>query len=225
MKLIIDDANIDSIKRIYEYYPVSGVTTNPSILFKTGRKPFDVLKEIREVIGDDAELHAQVISKNADGMVSEAQKIAGELGGNTFIKIPATEEGLKAIKFLSAMQIKTTATAIYAPMQGYLAGLCGASYAAVYVNRIDNLGYDGIKVACDIHDMFKTNEMSCQVLGASFKNSYQVLSLCKHGVGSATLAPDIFKGLVCNASVDKAVNDFIADFEKLAGEDKTMMDC
>ena len=97
MKLIIDDAHIELIKKVYEFYPIDGVTTNPSILAKSGRKPYDVLKEIRQFIGDNAELHVQAVSRNAEGMVKEAHRISAELGKNTFVKIPSIPEGFKAV--------------------------------------------------------------------------------------------------------------------------------
>ena len=101
MKLIIDDAHIDLIKKIYEYYPVDGVTTNPSILAKSGRQPFEVLKEIRSFIGEEDELHVQVIAKAADGMIEDAHRIVKELGANTYVKVPSIPEGFKAMKALS----------------------------------------------------------------------------------------------------------------------------
>ena len=159
MKLIIDDAHIDLIKKIYEYYPVDGVTTNPSILAKSGRQPFEVLKEIRSFIGEEAELHVQVVAKDADGMVDDAHRIVKELGANTYVKVPSIPEGFKAMKALSKENINITATAIYTPMQAYLAAKCGASYAAPYVNRIDNMGFNGIQVAKQIHDIFKNNNL------------------------------------------------------------------
>lgn len=222
MKFIIDDANIESIKNIYEYFPVDGVTSNPTILAKAGRNPFEVLKEIREFIGKDAELHVQVISKKAEDMLEEAECILKELGYNTFIKIPVTREGLKAIKELKAKGVNITATAIYTSMQAYLAGKAGADYAAPYINRIDNLGFDGIEIAKEIHDIFKKNGLKCEVLGASFKNSKQVLELAKYGVGASTLSPTVIEGLIKNDTVTCAVDVFTKDFEKLCGENKTM---
>ena len=131
MKLIIDDAHIDKIKKIYEYYPVKGVTTNPSILKIVGKDPFTVLKEIREFIKDD-ELHVQVVSKNCSGMIKDAERIVKELGENTFVKVPSIPEGFKAMKVLHKQGINITATAIYTPLQAYLAGEAGASYVAPY---------------------------------------------------------------------------------------------
>lgn len=225
MKLIIDDAHIDLIKRVYEYYPIDGVTTNPSILAKSGRNPYEVLKEIRAFIGADAELHVQAVSRDAEGMVVEAHRIVKELGDETFVKIPSVEEGFKAMKLLHKEGIRITATAIYTPMQAFLAAKSGAAYAAPYINRIDNMGYNGIQVTKNIHDIFRNNNLPTQVLAASFKNSQQVLELCEYGIGASTVAPDVIEGLVKNQAITAAIEDFIKDFEALTGDGKNMSNC
>lgn len=225
MKLLIDDADIAKIKRIYEFYPIDGVTTNPSILAKSGRKPYEVLKEIREFIGETAELHAQVLSRTAEGMIEEAHAMVKVLGKNTFIKVPSIPEGFKAMRALKAEGFNITATAIYTPMQAYLAAKSGADYAAPYVNRIDNLGANGIESTKMIQDIFDSNGFKTKILAASFKNSNQVQELCAYGVGASTVAPDVIEGLVKNACVTVAVEDFIRDFEGLCGVGKTMLDC
>jgi Transaldolase len=224
MKLLIDDADLLAIKKIYDYYPIDGVTTNPSILAKTKRAPYQVLKEIREFIGDEAELHVQVIGETCIKMVEDAKSILRELGENTYIKIPVNQEGLKAIKVLKEgdKRINITATAIYTTMQAYLAAKAGADYVAPYVNRIDNLGFDGVLVAKDIHNLFIENNYKCQVLAASFKNTKQVLELAKSGVGAATVGVDTIEGLLKNDAVDKAIMVFSQDFEMLCGKNKTM---
>ena len=225
MKLLVDDADIEKIKRVYEYYAIDGVTTNPSILAKNGKNPYETLKEIREFIGEDAELHVQVVSKTADKMVEEGKRIVAELGKNTYIKIPTIPEGLKAMRILSNEGYKITATAIYTPIQGYLAAKAGADYTAPYVNRIDNLGTNGIEVTRKIHDIFENNGLKTQILAASFKNSLQVLELCEYGVGASTVAPDIIEGFINNTNVSSAVDVFTEDFENLCGKGKTMLDC
>lgn len=222
MKILVDHADINLIKKMYEYFPVDGVTTNPSILKKSGRAPYEVLKEIREFIGADAELHAQVISSTAEGMVEEAHKMQEILGKNTFIKIPVVPEGLKAIKILAKEGANITGTAIYNQMQGFLAGKAGAKYVAPYVNRIDNLGSNGVQVAKDIHDMLKKAGLETEILAASFKNSQQVLELAKYGAGASTVAPDVIEGLIKLDAARCAVEVFIKDFEDLCGEGKTM---
>lgn len=225
MKLLIDDANIENIKEIYKYFSIDGVTTNPSILAESGKKPYEALKEIREFIGNDVELHVQVISTDAENMIKEGKKIVEELGINTYIKIPTTLEGLKAMKELSKQGYKITATTIYTPMQAYLVAKAGADYAAPYVNRIDNLGANGISAAKQMHDIFTNNGYKTKILAASFKNSQQVLELCDYGIGASTVAPNIIKGLINNPAVSVAVDEFTKVFESICGEGKTMLDC
>jgi len=225
MKLLIDDAHLEDIKKVYEFFPIAGVTTNPTILSKIGGNPFDTLRSIREFIGEDADLHVQAVSSRAEQIVDEARHITDLLGANTYVKIPAVLEGFKAMKILvETSEILITATAIYTPMQAFIAGQCGASFAAPYVNRIDNMGFNGIHVAQEIQEIFTANAMETEVIAASFKNSQQVLELSKCGVGAATLAPDIFFALVKNSAVDSAVSDFVSDFESFAGKSKTMLD-
>lgn len=225
MKLIIDDADINSIRKLYEYYPVSGVTTNPSILMKAGRNPFEVLKEIRSFIGKEGDLHVQTIAKDADGIVLDACRIVSELGENTFVKIPAIPEGFKAMKSLRKDGIRVTATAVYTPLQGYLAAECGAEYTAPYINRIDNMGYDGVAVAKEIHDIYRNNDYNTGVLAASFKNSQQVLELCKYGIAAVTASPSVIENFVNNTAINSAVDVFLRDFENLTGKGITMRNC
>lgn len=225
MLLCIDDADIQKIKRIYEFFPVDGVSTNPSILAKTGRNPYEVLKQIRAIIGEDAELFVQATSPVAEIMVEEAHKIVEEVGKTTLIKIPCTPEGFKAMKMLHQEDIRFIGTGIYTAMQGFLAAKCGAEYVAPYINRIDNMGFDGIQVAKDIHDAIVGSGLNSGLLAASFKNSQQVLELTKYGVKAVTVAPDVIEGLVKNAAIDAAIDQFTADFQGLVGEGKTMLDC
>ncbi len=226
MKLCIDNANVEAIKRICEYYPIDGVSTNPSILAESGRKPFEVLKEIREIIGGESELFVQVIAGDTEGMVKDARRIVKELGSNTLVKIPCVPEGFKAMKKLHTEGIRLLGTAIYTPMQGFLAAKCGCEYVAPYVNRIDNMGFDGIQVAKEIHDTIVGSGYDyCGLLAASFKNSQQVLELAKYGVKAVTAAPDIIEGLVKNAAIDAALAQFTKDFEQLNGAGVTMENC
>lgn len=223
MKLFIDDANTEQIRRLYDLYPIDGVTTNPSILYKSGRDPKEVLMEIREIIGDDV-LFVQATPLEAEGMIEDAKAIVECLGKNTVVKIPCIPEGFKAIKELKKQGIETCGTVVYTPMQAYLAAKAGASYVAPYVNRIDNMGYDGVAITKEIHDIIVKNGYNCMVLAASFKNSQQVKELCEYGVGSATAAPDVIDGFVKNAAIDGAVNDFCSDFAKIGGADRSMKD-
>ncbi len=226
MKFCIDDANTEAIRRICDCFPVDGVSTNPTILSRTGRNPYEVLKEIRSIIGDEGELFVQTASQDPEVMVREAHRIVEELGERTLVKIPSNAVGYKVMKQLKKDGIRFIGTAVYTPMQGWLAAACGAEYIAPYVNRIDNMGFDGVKVAKDIHDAIKNSGFEYSgLLAASFKNSQQVLELTKYGVKAVTVAPDIIEGLVKNAAIDAAIAQFTKDFAGLVGEGKTMEDC
>lgn len=225
MKLLIDSANLEEIKEIYKYFPVDGVTSNPSLLLKEDQNPYKLLKQVRAFIGDDADLHVQVIALKADQMVKEGQKIQDELGKNTFIKIPVTKEGIKAIQVLAKQGANVTGTAIYNQMQAFLAAKAGAKFVAPYVNRIDNLGYDGIKVTQQIQDILTNSGYDTEILGASFKNSNQVLELCEYGVKAVTAAPQIIEGLIKGEMINQAVLAFKDDFEELCGKEETMLTC
>lgn len=224
MKLCIDIADVAQIRHIYEFFPVDGVSTNPSILAKEGRNPYDVLKEIRSVIGEEGELFVQATAQKAEVMAEESRRIVAELGKTTLVKIPCTPEGFKAMKILHQEGIRFIGTAVYTTMQGWLAAKCGAEYVAPYVNRIDNMGFDGVQVSKDIHDAITGSgyDSYSGLLAASFKNSQQVLELAKYGVKAVTVAPDIIEGLVKNAAIDAAIDQFTADFEGLAGVGNTM---
>ena len=221
MKLCIDTANTGLIRKIYETYPVDGVSTNPSILAKEKRDPYEVLHEIRDIIKDD-ELFVQVISDNAETMREEAHHIISELGEKTLIKIPCIPEGYRAMKLLKEDKIRFIGTAVYTSMQGFLAAKAGAEYIAPYVNRIDNLGYDGIETAKEIHDMIVSNHLDSGLLAASFKNTRQVKELIRYGVKAVTLSPDLFETMVKNASVEDAVEVFRKDFKTLNRPGNTM---
>ena len=225
VKFCIDDANTKRIREICACYPVDGVSTNPSILARTGRPPYEVLREIRSIIGEEGELFVQATARTAEGMLADARRIIGVLGERTLVKIPSTPEGFRAMKLLRAEGIRFIGTAVYTPMQGFFAAKCGAEYVAPYVNRIDNMGFDGVQVAKDIHDAITANGLDSGLLAASFKNSRQVLELVRYGVKAVTVAPDVIDAMVNNPTIDAAVDRFSADFEGLAGAGRTMADC
>lgn len=217
MNLFIDDADLAAIKEINEYYPVDGVTTNPSILAKAKRDPRETLKAIREIIGEDKIIFAQAVDLTYEGMIRDAHMIVELLGKNTVVKLPSTPTGFKAMMALKKEGIPTCGTVVYTPMQAYLTAKAGASYVAPYVNRIDNMGYDGVGVVKQIQNILENNSMDCEVLAASFKNSMQVLELAEYGVGNATCAADVIKGFVKNLAIDGAIQDFVDDFKALTG--------
>lgn len=224
MKLLIDDVNLEKIRKLNALYPIDGVTCNPTILAKNGGDPVAALKTIRELIGPEADLHVQAVSLETPAMIEEGRKIAAAFGPHTFVKIPAIPAGFKAMEALKNEGIGVTATAVYTPLQACLAAKAGADYVAPYINRIDNMGYDGLRVAKEIQDIFTKNGYDTGILAASFKNSQQVLELCAYGVKAATVAPDVIEQFVSNPAISSAVDQFVKDFEGLSGPGKTMLD-
>ncbi len=225
MKICIDHADVREIRRLYALYPIDGVSTNPTILAKCGRPPYEALREIREIIGPAGELFVQAVSPEAEGMVREAERITRELGASTLIKVPCVPEGYRAMKILKKEGFRFIGTAVYTAMQGFLAAKCGADYVAPYINRIDNMGFDGVQVARDIHDAIRGSGYDSGLLAASFRNTRQVLELTRYGVKAVTLSPQVLDGLVNHPMIGAAVAQFTADFESLAGKGSTMENC
>lgn len=219
MQLVIDSANIEKIKYLQEYFPIDGVTTNPTIIVKE-KKPFlPLLQEIRDIIGNEKELFVQTVGSHAEELVKEAQFINKELPGNIIVKVPVTTEGIKAIKLLKEQGIRTLATTVYTPMSAYVAAKAGAEYVAPYVNRIDNLTGNGIQIVKDIVTIFKEHELSCRVLGASFKNVQQMQQVCLAGAEGITAAPELIEAMLTIPSVDANVQQFKDDWLTLYGKD------
>ena len=226
MKVCIDSADVNEIRRLYDLYPIDGVSTNPTILSRTKREPFEVLKEIRSIIGYDKELFVQVVAMDAEGMVRDAKRIIVELGENTIIKIPCIPEGYKAMKKLNELGIRMLGTAVYTTMQGFMAAKCGCEYIAPYVNRIEKMGLDGIGVAKEIHDSIKNSGYEYSgLLAASFKRVDQVVPLAEYGVKGVTLSPDLFDVMFNIEEVNSAVDKFVEDFEGLTSKGITMESC
>ena len=218
MLVLIDNADIKEIESLYDDYPYDGVTTNPTILKAAGENPIRLLKKIHDLIPEGSQLHAQLISDSTEKMIEEAHFLLKYIGDDMFIKVPVTKEGMRAIPILKKEGINITATAIYTSMQAFMAAKAGARYTAPYVNRIDNMGFDGLQVAKDIHDMFRIHNLEADVLAASFKNTHQVESLICHGIGAVTAAPDVLRGLIKHDSTLAAEETFTSDFFKLVNE-------
>ncbi|MBD1379509.1 fructose-6-phosphate aldolase [Metabacillus arenae] len=209
MELIIDSASLETIKKLCKQFPIDGVTTNPSIIVREEGKPFlPLLKEILSLLEDHQTLHAQVLATDVDGIVEEGKLINQELDGRVFVKVPATVDGIHAIKELKKQKIKTTATTVYTPLQAYMAAKAGASYVAPYVNRIDNLTGNGVEVVKKIADLFERHQINCKILSASFKNIQQVLDVGLMGSHAITVSPDLIELFVQHPAADRAVNDF-----------------
>lgn len=220
MLYLLDTADLQEIKRAYDLYPITGVTTNPTIIAREKTDFLQRLQEIRSIIGDQAMLHVQAISKQAEDIVAEAEYLTKQVGGNLYIKIPVIPEGIKAMKILQQKEIKTTATAIFTPQQALMAAVAGAEFLAPYVNRLDNICSDGIKVVAEIVELLNIYNLSAKVLAASFKNVEQVHKASLYGSHAITASPDIIDSLLKHPLTDSSVNQFVKDWESIYGEGK-----
>ena len=223
MIYILDTADLAAIKHCNEFYPLSGVTTNPSIIAKEKGDFWQILKEIRGVIGNDKMLHVQTVQTTAKKMVEEAKLIKEKIGGDIYIKIPIGEEGLKAVPMITNLGIGVTMTAIFTPAQALMAAKAGADFVAPYVNRLDNILGDGTNVVAEIVQQFEIYGLDCKVLAASFKNAEQVHRCALCGCHSVTVSADVLKSLITHPMTDAAVEGFERDWKGVYG-DKTILD-
>jgi transaldolase len=224
MEYLLDTANLEAIRKFVEYFPITGVTSNPSIVKKEGNIDFiSHMNEIRAVIGKSKTLHIQVAATDAEGMLRDADTILSKIDNQVFIKIPVTVEGMKVIKKLKVQGINVTGTAIYSKAQGFLALEAGADYIAPYYNRMENLGIDPEDIIASFAKMICEYGYPAKILAASFKNIGQVNKAFMAGSQTATLDPAIILDMFSMPSIQKAVEDFTRDWQTIYGN-KTIAD-
>ena len=211
MKYLIDSANAADIKKVLEYFPCEGVTTNPTIISREKGDLKNILKSIRNVIGDDMQMHAQVMADDCEGMISDAKALARFSGGNVYIKLPANPEGLKACRELKKEGIGVTMTAVFSPQQALLAARAGADFVAPYVNKYDDVG-DGVRLVEQIAQIYAQFGLETKILSASFRNVEQVTSVALAGSDFITLPPAFFDKLIWHPMTDLAVKGFEKDW-------------
>ena len=221
MIYILDTADLAAIKHCNEFYPLAGVTTNPSIIAKAKTDFWPLVENIRAIIGKDKMLHVQTTETKAEAIVEEAKLLQERLGGEFYVKIPIGEEGLKATMMLKEIGIKVTMTAIFTPAQALMAAMAGASFVAPYVNRLDNILGDGCEVVAEIVNQLENYGSDCKVLAASFKNAEQVHKCASYGCHSVTVTDDIMKLLISHPMTDAAIAGFEKDWKGVYG-DKTI---
>lgn len=222
MLYIIDTAHLDAIKKCNEFYPIAGVTTNPTIISKEHADFGKLIKSIRDIIGPDKMLHVQTTSSKTEDIVKEAIELQEFVGGDFYVKIPISPQGLKATKILKSQGIKVTMTAIFTQQQALISALAGADFVAPYINRLDNIVSDGVHVAGEIVNIFKTYDLKTKVLAASFKNVEQVHKAALVGTHAVTIAADLFEKLVYHPLTYYAIDDFTKDWENVYGDRKIL---
>lgn len=214
MIYLLDTANVDDIKKAMDIYPLSGVTTNPTIISKENREFLDILKDIREVIGNDIMLHVQTLSQTCEGIIEEAHYLRDNIDGELYIKIPATAQGIKAIKQLKKDELKITATALITSNQALMAAVAGADFVAPYVNRIDDISGHGVTVVKEMINHLKLYNLKTKVLAASFKNVQQISEVSSLGVDSITVPLKLLEKSIEHPLTEMSINKFISDWEK-----------
>ncbi|MBB5183558.1 transaldolase family protein [Catenisphaera adipataccumulans] len=216
MELILDTADIKAIKALDELLTVTGVTTNPTIITKSGKDPETVIQEIADYLSEDQLFFIQVVKTDYEGIMEEAERISKIRPKNMLVKIPVTREGLKAIKECKKRGIRTLATAIYSADEAFLAAMNGADYLAPYVNRMCNYG-DGVAEVKDLIEMLRINNMPTKVVAASFKNTSQAHELIKAGIQAETLPPDVVWNMIDHPGTKIAVGEFTMNWQKAYG--------
>ncbi|MFV9510383.1 fructose-6-phosphate aldolase [Tepidibacillus sp. LV47] len=211
MKLFIDTANVDEIRKASEWGILSGVTTNPSLIAKEGRDLVDVIKEITSIV--DGPISAEVISLQADEMVAEGEKYAA-IHENIVIKVPMTIEGLKAVHAFSKKGIKTNVTLIFSANQALLAARAGATYVSPFIGRLDDISFDGLTLIRDIREIFDIHGISTEIIAASIRHPMHVLESAKAGSDIATIPYKVLEQMTKHPLTDIGIEKFLADWKK-----------
>jgi transaldolase len=212
MKFFIDTANTDEIKKGLEMGLVDGVTTNPSLLAKEKRDPNETIRQILSLVSGPVSL--EVLATDAKGMIEEARKLA-PLGPNVVVKIPMTEEGMKAVKVLSAENIRTNVTLVFQPLQALIAAKAGADYVSPFVGRLDDISTVGMELVENIATIFSNYGFETEIIVASIRNPLHVLHSALMGADVATIPFNVLKQLMSHPLTNIGIERFLKDYEAL----------
>ncbi|MDX9708750.1 MAG: fructose-6-phosphate aldolase [Trichloromonas sp.] len=211
MKFFIDTAEVGEIRAAHALGLVDGVTTNPSLIAKSGRDFVQVIAEIAHIV--DGPISAEVIALDAEGMVREGRELAA-IHENIVIKVPMTEEGLKAARIFSAEGIRTNVTLVFSPVQALLAAKAGASYVSPFVGRLDDVGHDGMEGIEQIRTIFDNYGYATEIIVASVRSPMHVLNAGLLGADICTIPPAVISQLAKHPLTDVGIAKFMADWEK-----------
>jgi transaldolase len=212
MKFFIDTADVKEIREANALGVLDGVTTNPSLVAKSGRKFIEVLKEIIEIV--DGPISAEVVALDHEGMIREAEELAA-IHPNIVVKIPMTPEGLKAVKTLHGKGIRTNVTLIFSPLQALLAAKAGASYVSPFVGRLDDISQDGMGIIEEIRTIFDNYGYEAEIIVASVRNPIHVLNAALIGADIATIPFSVINQLSKHPLTDIGIDKFLKDWEKV----------
>ncbi len=212
MKFFIDTADVKEIREAHALGVLDGVTTNPSLIAKSGRNFREVIEEITRIV--DGPISAEVVALDHEGMIREAEELAA-IHPNIVVKIPMTAEGLKAVKALSGKGIRTNVTLIFSPLQALLAAKAGASYVSPFVGRLDDISQDGMGIIEDIRTIFDNYGYQAEIIVASIRNPIHVLNSALLGADIATIPYSVIAQLSKHPLTDIGIDKFLKDWEKV----------
>lgn len=212
MKFFIDTANVDEIRDAAAMGVISGVTTNPSLIAREGRDFESVIKEITDIV--DGPISAEVTGESTDEMVEEGKRLS-RIHENVVIKVPITEEGLKATAILSKLGIKTNVTLIFSPAQALLAARAGATYVSPFIGRLDDISEDGCDTVSKISEIFAMHGIKTEIIAASIRGTQDVTDAALAGADIATVPYKVIKQMIRHPLTDIGLEKFKADWEKM----------
>jgi transaldolase len=217
MKIFLDTASIESIKKFVDMGIVDGITTNPTLISREKGHPEDIMREIVKIVKGPVNL--EVVATDTEEMVEEGLRLK-KFGENVIVKVPMTSDGLKAVRKLAENKIKTNVTLIFSSNQALLAAKAGASYVSPFIGRLDDAGQEGMTVIKEIVQIFGNYGYSSEVLVASVRHPIHVIEAGKLGAHIVTLPPDILGKMLTHPLTDKGLALFLSDWEKVKKEHK-----
>ena len=217
MKFFIDTANVDDIRLANDLGVICGVTTNPSLIAKEGRDFKEVIKEITEIVDGPISGGVKATTTNWEDMVTEAREIA-KIHPNMVVKIPMTEDGLRAVKILKQEGIKTNVTLIFSANQALLAARAGATYVSPFLGRLDDISHNGLILIEEIVEIFANNDFDTEIIAASVRNPIHVVECAKMGCDIATVPYSVIKQMIKHPLTDIGIEKFKQDYYKVFGE-------
>ena len=218
MRFFVDTADVDQIRKANDMGVICGVTTNPSLIAKSGRQFEDVIKEITSIVDGAISGEVKATTTDAEGMIKEGREIA-KIHPNMVVKILTTIEGLKATKVLSSEGIKTNLTLIFNPNQALLAARAGATYVSPFLGRLDDISQNGLDLIADIREIFDAaGDIDTQIICASVRTPIHVTECAKMGADIATVPYNVFEQMMKHPLTDQGIEKFQADYKAVFGE-------
>ncbi|PTW50171.1 MULTISPECIES: fructose-6-phosphate aldolase [Rhodovulum] len=211
MKFFVDTADIEAIRELHDLGIVDGVTTNPSLILKSGRDILEVTKEICDLV--DGPVSAEVVATGADAMIEEGRKLA-KIASNIAVKVPLTWDGLKACKTLSGEGHMVNVTLCFSAAQAILAAKAGATFVSPFIGRLDDINLDGLDLIADIRTIYNNYDYKTEILAASIRSVNHISEAAKIGADVVTAPPSVLKQMAAHPLTDKGLAAFMADWEK-----------